>query len=118
MTEPDWVEQMLREALKSDNPLSDFTDFEVEYRAITTGMLQREGRAIICAAASLAAATSSLRIASNLPPLPEHNDVFDTLDTVMRMLVAVLPRDYLTFLPATMAAYLIRKDGSDGPPDR
>jgi|SRR3990172_7062722 len=118
MSEPDWVDKMLREALKPEHKVSDFTDFETEYRAIKTGMIERDGRAIICAAASLAAASSSLRHASNLPQLPENDACYETLDVVMRMLVRVLSRDDFTFLPAMMAAYLLRKDTTDGTPDR
>lgn len=104
---PDWVEQMLRDALKS-NADRDFEDFEREFDALKDFMMQRNGRAVIVASACLALATSCLRTATNTQPPNEEEAA--KLQTMTESLAEILPTHYFTYLPATIAGILLRKD--------
>lgn len=109
----DWIDKMLREAL-NEKPESlplesrSHRDFEQEYDGIKKGMYERDGRAMICAAAALATATSCLRVAANLPPVPTENDI-ETLKEAVLFLCRVLTKDQMTFLPATLAGIILRE---------
>lgn len=114
MTDRDWVDKMLHDALDGEPLSQDYQDFEIEYDAIIAGMKARRGRSGICAAAALATATSALRGAADMKPIPSKEDM-ETIHQWVGTLVKCLTVEQLTYLPAALATLFLRKDDTDEP---
>src|SRR5262245_6114179 len=98
----DWAEHILRDALRSD-AASNLTDFNREYEAMVDGVKQREGRAIVVAAAALALGTQALKSCSENYHEPTAEEIGGLAEALDR-LEDLLPSNVVTYLPVFIAS--------------
>lgn len=104
-TEPDWVERLLRDALQRPRS-TDYAEFEQEFEALKVFLKARNGRSVIVAAACLAAASCCLTGAAHARHITDTDAT--RLQDLVGSLAAILPADYFTYLPATIAGMLLK----------
>jgi len=105
----DWVDQMLRDALKQPDSIN-FEEFDVEFEAVKAFFAQRNGRAVIIACACLALATVCLNGCSAIKIKKLDDEDTEKMRDLVNSLAGILPQNYFTYLPATIAGLLLRSD--------
>lgn len=107
MNEPDWIDRLLQDAIKKDRS-HDFEEFEEEFEALKVYLKSRNSRAVIVAAACLAVSSCALNGATKIQRIDDRDA--ERLQHLVDSLVAILPADYFTYLPATIAGLLLREE--------